>query len=54
ELEACGGCPALGQGQDCTKIKGAWNVGCEQGSCLVYTCAGGFRIAADGKSCIPA
>ncbi|KAF8203648.1 protein priA [Pholiota molesta] len=54
ELEACGGCPALGQGQDCTKIEGAWNVGCEQGSCHVYTCAGGFHIGADGKSCLPA
>ncbi len=34
DLEACGGCPSLGKGQDCTKIEGAWNVGCEQGSCL--------------------
>lgn len=39
ELEACGGCPALGQGQDCTKIEGAWNIGCEQGSCLGACCA---------------
>jgi len=53
DLEACGGCPSLGKGEDCTKIEGAWNVGCEQGSCLVYSCAGGFRIGADGKTCIP-
>lgn len=33
ELESCGGCASLGQGQDCTAIKGAWNVGCEQGRC---------------------
>ena len=33
ELESCGGCASLGQGQDCTAIKGSWNVGCEQGTC---------------------
>jgi hypothetical protein len=52
ELESCGGCVALGKGQDCTAIKGAWNVGCEQGVCRVYTCASGYRRSADGKSCI--
>jgi len=53
ELESCGGCTSLNKGQDCTKIQGAWNVGCDQGSCVVYSCAGGFQIGADGKSCIP-
>jgi len=52
ELESCGGCASIGQGQDCTSIKGAWNVACEQGSCTVYTCAAGFRRSDDGKSCI--
>lgn len=33
ELESCGGCASLGQGQDCSAIKGAWNVGCERGTC---------------------
>jgi len=33
EIEFCGGCPSLGKGQDCTKIEGAWNVGCDQGTC---------------------
>lgn len=33
ELESCGGCTTLGNGQDCTRIEGAWNVGCEQGTC---------------------
>jgi len=33
ELESCGGCTSLGNGQDCTSIEGAWNVGCEQGTC---------------------
>lgn len=53
ELESCGGCTTLGRGQDCTSITGAWNVGCEQGTCVVYTCAGGFQVGADGKSCLP-
>ncbi|KAJ7103521.1 protein priA [Mycena belliarum] len=53
ELESCGGCASLGQGQDCTAIKGAWNVGCEQGRCAVYTCTFGFKRASDGQSCIP-
>jgi hypothetical protein len=30
ELESCGGCASIGLGQDCTAIKGAWNVGCER------------------------
>ncbi|KAJ7181671.1 protein priA [Mycena crocata] len=53
ELESCGGCASLGQGQDCTAIVGAWNVGCEQGRCAVYTCTFGFKRAEDGQSCIP-
>ncbi|KAJ7357379.1 protein priA [Mycena albidolilacea] len=53
ELESCGGCLSLGQGQDCTAITGAWNVGCEQGRCAVYTCTFGFKRAPDGQSCIP-
>ncbi|KAJ6519830.1 protein priA [Mycena sanguinolenta] len=53
ELESCGGCASLGQGQDCTAIPGVWNVGCEQGRCAVYTCTFGFKRAPDGQSCIP-
>jgi len=52
ELESCGGCTSLGQGQDCTAIKGAWNVGCHNGRCKVYSCFGGFRLSADGASCV--
>jgi len=33
ELESCGGCASINEGQDCTAIKGAWNVGCEHGRC---------------------
>ncbi|KAI0078884.1 hypothetical protein K474DRAFT_778013 [Panus rudis PR-1116 ss-1] len=51
ELTSCGGCASTGAGQDCSAIPGAWNVGCEQGSCKVYTCAQGYKLAQDGKSC---
>jgi hypothetical protein len=52
ELESCGGCASVGQGQDCTAIKGAWNVGCDKGRCKVYTCFAGFLLSADGTSCV--
>lgn len=51
EFESCGGCASIGRGQDCTAIEGAWNVGCEQGSCAVYTCAPGFKLSNNGTSC---
>ncbi|KDQ30783.1 hypothetical protein PLEOSDRAFT_1088534 [Pleurotus ostreatus PC15] len=52
DLESCGGCTSTGQGQDCTAIRGAWNVGCEAGQCAIYTCAGGYRLSNDRSSCI--
>lgn len=33
ELESCGGCASIGQGQDCIAIPGVWNVACQRGSC---------------------
>ncbi|WVQ63189.1 uncharacterized protein L199_001340 [Kwoniella botswanensis] len=50
ELEACGGCIGSG-GQDCTQIPHALFVGCEIGSCAVYSCKQGFQ--ANGTSCVP-
>ncbi|KIY52742.1 hypothetical protein FISHEDRAFT_8917, partial [Fistulina hepatica ATCC 64428] len=52
DLESCGGCLSTGRGQDCSAIEGAWNVACEQGSCVVYTCTSGYRRSSDGSSCI--
>ncbi|WVR08514.1 hypothetical protein IAU60_005569 [Kwoniella sp. DSM 27419] len=52
ELESCGGCAATGQGTDCTAIPHAASVGCEQGSCAVYTCRGSF--ATNGTACVAA
>jgi len=52
DLESCGGCASIGEGEDCSAIIGAWNVGCEKGTCIIYNCVAGFRRAYDGKSCI--
>ncbi|UOH79752.1 hypothetical protein LQV05_000762 [Cryptococcus neoformans] len=50
ELESCGGCSSTGEGQDCTQIPNAFSVGCELGSCAVYSCKSGFRL--NGTECI--
>lgn len=52
EITSCGGCTSMNEGQDCTSIEGAWNVGCEAGVCQVYTCALGYRRSRDGHSCV--
>jgi len=54
DLDNCGGCALFGEGQNCNAIPGVWNVGCEQSSCKIYTCAQGYRLAHDGKSCVAA
>ena len=33
DLDNCGGCATLGEGQNCNVIPGVWNVGCEQSAC---------------------
>lgn len=53
DISSCGGCASLGEGQDCTAIKGAKWMGCEQGSCVVYSCRPGFKLI-DGKTCVKA
>lgn len=54
ELESCGGCLSEGQGQDCTAIAGAKNVGCGAGRCEVYSCLTGWKIGEDKASCVRA
>lgn len=36
-LESCGGCASTGEGQDCTKIRGAQGYACEASVCRVCT-----------------
>jgi len=52
ELNSCGGCLALGSGQDCSTIPNARGTGCEVGSCQVYSCFDGYVVSPDRKSCV--
>lgn len=51
-LESCGGCMSLGEAQDCTLIKGADNVGCVRGKCIIGTCMDGYYLDSDKMECI--
>lgn len=53
DLDNCGGCATLGEGQNCNAIPGVWNVGCEQSACKIYTCADGYTLSQDEQSCNP-
>ncbi|KAL1406591.1 Protein cpl1 [Vanrija albida] len=52
ELNQCGGCLALGQGQDCSTIANTRATGCEKGVCAVYSCMPGYTVSADKKECV--
>ena len=52
ELQSCGGCASLGTGTDCTRIKGALSMGCEEGRCQVHRCKKGWKVGKDGASCV--
>ncbi|SCV67899.1 BQ2448_5510 [Microbotryum intermedium] len=51
-LDSCGGCASTGEGQDCTKIRGAVGVGCDEGTCVVFSCQSGWKPNAAGSKCI--
>ncbi|SCZ98803.1 BZ3500_MvSof-1268-A1-R1_Chr3-1g05631 [Microbotryum saponariae] len=53
-LESCGGCSSTDEGQDCTVIKGGLGVGCDNGSCVVFSCKEGWKSNARGTKCIRA
>ena len=45
DIQSCGGCASLGTGQDCTAIRGARWMGCNEGKCEVYSCRAGFKLS---------
>ncbi|GAA5945257.1 uncharacterized protein JCM15063_003009 [Sporobolomyces koalae] len=51
-LDSCGGCASTGEGQDCTKIRGAVSMGCESSQCVVYACEAGWKPALSGDKCV--
>ncbi|WWC86095.1 uncharacterized protein L201_000966 [Kwoniella dendrophila CBS 6074] len=52
ELNSCGGCLALGSGQDCSLISNARATGCESGTCQVYSCYDGYVVSPDRQTCV--
>lgn len=52
DLQSCGGCVSMGQGQDCTQIAGARWMGCNEGTCEVYSCKKGWTRSSDGSKCV--
>ncbi|GAA5901628.1 uncharacterized protein JCM6883_000344 [Sporobolomyces salmoneus] len=51
-LDSCGGCASTGEGEDCTKIRGAVSMGCESSKCVVYSCEAGWKPALSGSKCV--
>lgn len=51
-LDSCGGCASTGEGQDCTKIRGAAGVGCSAGQCVVFSCQAGYKPSLAGDRCV--
>ncbi|GAA5822784.1 hypothetical protein JCM10212_001513 [Sporobolomyces blumeae] len=51
-LDSCGGCASTGEGQDCTKIRGAVSMGCESSKCVVYSCEAGWKPSLAGDKCV--
>lgn len=51
-LDSCGGCASTGEGQDCTKIRGAMSMGCETSKCVVYSCEAGWKPSLAGDKCV--
>lgn len=51
-LESCGGCMSIGEGQDCTLIKGADTVGCIHGKCVIGSCESGFYLDSEKGACV--
>ncbi|GAA5821272.1 hypothetical protein JCM11251_004545 [Rhodosporidiobolus azoricus] len=54
QLDSCGGCASTGEGRDCTSIRGVKGVGCEAGSCIVFSCQAGWKPSLDGTKCVRA
>ncbi|KAF8560365.1 hypothetical protein OG21DRAFT_59878 [Imleria badia] len=52
DLQHCGGCSVDGRGEDCTSIKGVWNVECIRVRCFVLTCTGGYVPSIDQRTCV--
>jgi len=44
EITSCGGCTSIGKGENCLSIKGADEVGCDKGKCVVFSVHEGYQL----------
>ncbi|KAG8742696.1 hypothetical protein FRC12_015295 [Ceratobasidium sp. 428] len=52
QLNSCGGCTSIGQGQNCLDIPNMEVSTCNVGTCEVLKCKDGYTIGPDKKSCV--
>ncbi|KAM6495464.1 hypothetical protein JOM56_008170 [Amanita muscaria] len=51
DLDNCGGCAALGQGQICGKQAGVLTASCISGTCQTYSCRSGYTLDTTTGKC---
>lgn len=51
EISSCGGCVTLGEGTDCSGLRGARSSGCSGGKCTIFSCARGFQLSQQNQTC---
>ncbi|POY76291.1 hypothetical protein BMF94_0486 [Rhodotorula taiwanensis] len=51
-LESCGGCASTGAGRDCTAIPHVGSTACQASTCLILSCAPGYRRSITGDRCL--
>lgn len=54
DLESCGGCGIVDEAHNCMAIPNASAVSCVVGRCEVNNCEVGYKVGADGASCVRA
>lgn len=51
ELSSCGGCATLGQGVNCSTLRGVASSGCSQGKCKIFSCKSGYKYSETHNTC---
>jgi len=51
EITSCGGCATLGQGVDCSALRGVRLSGCSKGECTIFSCAKGYELSKQENKC---
>ncbi|MBW0522603.1 hypothetical protein O181_062318 [Austropuccinia psidii MF-1] len=51
EITSCGGCETLGEGLDCTSLKGVKSAGCAEGKCVIFSCKDRYKYDRSENVC---